>query len=413
MNKIFKYLLIFCGLIVSYLLFACFSYFVPEDKIKENVRKSVEMGDISSDYPRAIVNKEVCKMDNCTDALILNQVYCLSDFDLFRSIMLVPSRGDELRGVDDLKEVVYGENTPIQYYSRYWHGSTFLMRFLCYIIGRYANIRLLFFYLSSILIMGVVCSLFQKKGALYSFAFFVSFLLIKGYVLQFSIQFFPVLIIFLVGCLWILHRKSECPPYVCFFVLGSLTAYFDLLTTPLLTWGMPLLIYIIIDNKDVKMLSKEVLFISILWFIGYSGTWFAKWILGSVITGENVIAEGLNVGVYRLSSDVSEGRSSTISVSRWDAILTNVVKLPLGVLGLLFSILLFVVCSKRKKQFVRKTILYLCIGCMPYLWYLSLSNHSIVHNFFTYRTQWLALLALELIFVEHIDLSKRLKLVKN
>lgn len=51
------------------------------------------MGDIGEDYPRAIVNKEMCRMDNCTDALILNQAYSSHIMSPIQSVLLVPSAG--------------------------------------------------------------------------------------------------------------------------------------------------------------------------------------------------------------------------------------------------------------------------------------------------------------------------------
>ena len=93
-KSIIRYAVVFCLLMAFCFLFAFSSLCLPNSRIKRSIEKSVAMGDIKTDYPRAIVNKEVCRMDQYSDALILNQAYCSSKQEALRSVMIVPSIGD-------------------------------------------------------------------------------------------------------------------------------------------------------------------------------------------------------------------------------------------------------------------------------------------------------------------------------
>lgn len=160
---IVQYLVTFCFLIAGYLLFAFSSLYLPEGRIKHAVEKSVAMGDIKTDYPRAIVNKEVCRMDQYSDALILNQAYCASKEKPIRSIMLVPSVGGIENMAEWLEAATSGVSEPVHTYPRYWHGSTYLSRWILLLCGRYANLQLFIFYVLSISIFALLLLLIKKK----------------------------------------------------------------------------------------------------------------------------------------------------------------------------------------------------------------------------------------------------------
>ena len=48
----------------------------------------------------------------------------------------------------------------------------------------------------------------------------------------------------------------------------------------------------------------------------------------------------------------------------------------------------------------KQILMYVFIGCIPYIRYLVLHNHAYLHNFFTYRAQLATILAMILILEE-------------
>ena len=400
MKSMVKYSLTFVMLIAVFLLFALASYILPNHIIQNNIRESVSKGDIVTDYPRAIVNKEMCRMDNCTDALILNQTYCLHQEPLLRAVMLVPSIGGETRDVAALKEAVIGNTEPVQHYARYWHGSTFLMRFLTATIGRYANIQLFLYYSATLLLFILLVILIRHGKTKLALSLFGSFILLKGYLLLFSIQFWPVLMLSLIASILVLSSRTSKNAGFILFIIGSLTAYFDLLTTPLLTLGIPLLI-IISRSEDINIgiSIKEIIKICLLWICGYAATWVTKWGLATVFTGMNVFADAIHTGIYRIGGEVPQmGHFNVI-----DTLLANIRKNSLLPLMLIFLVLLTLMCLSFNKKNIKEAFLYFLVSLTPYLWYVVLSNHSYIHCWFTYRTQIISIAALFMVCLTLTD----------
>ncbi len=418
MKTLTKYIIVFLLLIVGYVLLGLSSWSLPDSQIKNAISKSVSMGDIDSDYPRAIVNKEMCRMDNCTDALILNQTYNMRLMSPLTSVMLVPSLGGETRNVESLNNVVDGVSQPIQTYARYWHGSTFLMRFLTLVIGRYANIRLILYYCTSLLLLLLSLLLYKHTGWKTTVAFALGFLLLKGYVTQFSIQFFPVITLALGGAIMVIHYRSSISRIgMTLFVLGSLTAFFDLLTTPLLTLGLPLLFYLACKEENITnsrwiTTFKTLPIPAILWALGYGVTWAIKWALATCFTSTNVFKDAFSVGAYRIGGDVPY----IADYNLWDTIVSNVDKMPiLPIIGIIV-LFLICICIAPKWNAWKIASFYLLISITPYLWYCILSNHSIVHCWFTYRIQLITVIAVFMaemslinwpLFFEKVRLKKK------
>lgn len=384
LKQAIRYTIAFFALIVIYLLFAFSAVYLPDGRIKRSVEKSVEMGDIKTDYPRAIVNKEVCRMDTYTDALILNEIYYSSKQDPVNTIMMVPSLGDENSQTEWLQKAVKGNVEPVHNYPRYWHGTTWLTRWIMLFCGRYANLQLILFYSSSIALFLLFFFLCKKKKTVLAAALFVSMLLLKCYSAQFSLHLYPVFLIAVVAATFFLFIKSHDKQLMLMFVTGSLTAFFDLMTTPLLTLGIPLLVFL--SGKDIQKeqlfpIMKQIFFLSLLWGIGFAFTWAAKWVIATWITGTDVIADAIDTSLYRVNGEIPYMENYTV----WDALYANLSKCPLGLILAAVVALVSMTCFAFNKKGIKMAVAYSIVALFPIIWYVVISNHSAVHCWFTYR----------------------------
>ena len=384
LKQAIRYTITFFVLIAFYLLFAFSAVYLPDGRIKRSVEKSVTMGDIKTDYPRAIVNKEVCRMDTYTDALILNEVYYSSKQSSVNTVMMVPCLGDENNQTEWLQKVVTGTMEPIHNYPRYWHGTTWLTRWLMLFCGRYANLQLILFYTSSIALFLLFFFLSKKRKTVLAMALFVSMLLLKCYSAQFSLHLYPVFLIAVVAATFSLFIRSHDKQLMLIFVTGSLTAYFDLMTTPLLTLGVPLLVILSdkeIQQESLSLICKKIFFLSLLWGIGFAFTWAAKWVIATWITGTDVIADAIGTSLYRVNGDIPFMPSYTI----WDALYANLSKCPMGLILALLMALGVMACFVFNKKGIKMAVVYSIVALFPIVWYVAISNHSAVHCWFTYR----------------------------
>lgn len=383
------YVGVFLLLIVLYGLFAVISCSLPDRMIKHRVKRASSSLDAYGNYPRSVFDLEACQQDCFTEALILNQVYCVDRTKPLESAMKVSRRSATWNLPGDLWQLTHEEVEWEEIsYPRYWHGTTFLTRVLL-LFFNYVQIQWLLFAVSALLMLLFGVVYFPRAGILKTVAMLMSWGLVYGFMWMFSLQFTPVFLLTLVASIFVVHFRSDIRRLsLLFFIIGSLTCYFDLLTVPLLSFGWPLLVWLsLCDDKklglnDLWIVAKWAL----LWLAGFALTWVMKWALASLVLGYNVFTDAQQAVTMR--SGVSE------EFSRWDAVMMNVGMIPKTMV--LLTILGFAACAFRHFRLPdwKRTGLYLLIALAPYIWYAVLSNHSYQHFWFTYRLQAITIAAL-------------------
>lgn len=288
-------------------------------------------------------------------------------------------------------------------YAYYWHGYVIILRPLLNIISL-ADLRFINGLLQMLLIFALAKKIWQKKGKIYGVVMFTSYILLMPIALMFSLQFTWV---FYIGMLsaYLLICKSEWAEekqryIVIFFVTGMLTSYFDMLTYPLFTWGIPLLWWLMVRDSDRGRLKwlTEVIVSGISWVLGYGIFWGLKWCLGTIILKENIIERAFNEIFYR------SGMEESLSLSdRFQAVYTNWKHYEYIIYAVILLVWLAwgVIRGFRKGWYTgNKVYSYLLIGVSSAVWYFVLANHTFQHHFFTYRILNISILAFLAIWVE-------------
>lgn len=283
-------------------------------------------------------------------------------------------------------------------YARYWHGYSFIIKLLMLMFDL-DGIRNLF----TILLIGlsiILLYLINKKlGKMYVIIFSVAFCMIDYFLCGLTLQGVLIMILMQVSSIFILHYHNNLKKYIygLFLILGMLTCYLDLLTTPIITLFIPLIIYLLLENKDsnlslldnVKILAK----ISCVWGISYILTELTKLIIVDLIYHNNTLQKSFEQIIYRtISNDLEKYHSFFLNFNVFDTIMANV-KLAFGgpsiilFIGLIVYILNLLLKNKRKNnlKFNASSLIYLIIAIVPFVWYILFKNHSYQHAFFTYR----------------------------
>lgn len=383
MKHIVKYSIAFLLLIAIYFAFGVLSCLLPDKAIKRHIAESAPVIAAEGLYPKLLNDMEQYRLDNFTDALMMNQIYNIDRKHPVKAAMKMVRSSEQGRDWDQpglLVRRVNGETLEEQHYSRYWHGGSFLYR-LFFMLMDYATLRYVLFLVSSVLLLLLACVYYQKAGWLKTLALSMAFLLTYGFVTQFSMQFFPVLALTVIGSLLVIKRESSKDLGMLFFILGSLTCYYDLLTTPLLTLGIPLAVLLSLKSNDIFLFKvgfvKSIQLI-LLWGLGFALTFGAKWALASLVLGQNIFADAYEVSLYRMETE---------DFTRWDAVTQNLGMINWWLVGLVAVVMLVFSMIKYRSFNYKKAILFLIIALMPYVWYFILSNHSYLHWWFTFRLQ--------------------------
>ena len=393
MKTLLKILAAFLILVFVFFVLQFLVHTIPTQKLSENIVKSSEIIQKEGLYPK-ILNFKLFQLDNFTDAMMLNiaasadsehplQASMVNDYWRSENFLMLGS---------DTEQVAKGDKTGLRKvsYGRYWQGYLVFLR-PALLLFDYSQIRIIHFLLlfSLLAISGFL--IYTKLSPQIFLAFLASMILINFPIVPLSMQFSTVFYIALISIIVILkyqHQFSDQDMFlVLFFTIGGLTSFLDFLTAPLITLGIPIVIYVLSQKGNSKI--PYVIKGSVVWGIGYASIWASKWILGGLITNVDILSSAVKSTAQRTSNDY-RGMDMTLTnifkFIRETIIEMNLVPFFWVGIALLFVLISFYILLLKKDKPVLKQNLYLLLvaGMVP-VWYLVLRNHSIQHGWFTWR----------------------------
>lgn len=364
-------------------------FLLPVQEMKANVQRSTEIYDYEGVYPQLAWGYKMSQLDNSTDAtMLLNAIF--------------PGLGNKIEDAMKIFRIEYHDRTPVESltdyandvnaetytiaYPRYWHGYLVVLKPLLLLFD-VADIRI-FNMIGLFILLAYIILLMQRKGLeKYILPFGISVLLLNPVAISLSFQFSTVSYIMLFSILILLKKdrwKSE--NLLLFFgLIGIATAYFDFLTFPLVGLYFPM-IFILMKEKSWKDAAKMVVTCSIAWMIGYAGMWSGKWLIGSILTGENFFVNALSRANEYKSMKYGDGTVNSLQVI-WKNI-EVLVKWPIVILGaviIFWWVKIFVKAAKRCTITMKWMLPCLLIALAPFVWFMAAGTHSYIHYWFTYR----------------------------
>ena len=370
-------------------------------RMYENLQSSIYTFRADGQYPYVIRHHDSTMLDNFTDAVMINQaVFSHPDIGpLQRAIYMYSWElpGGRMKKTENLVYLLENEPQDMQLfgYGRYWHGYIAFLRPLL-LFFNYEELRI-FICMIQIVLIGITVVLLGKRKKFALFIPFVGYILIispTGTVL--SLQYFCIHAITLCACIALLNfaeKRTRLDTYEWFFfVIGMMTSFFDLLTYPVVSFGIPACLMICL-RKDDSLKDQLLLFVrcGIMWCVGYLGFWVTKWLLGTWLGGENLLANALWAVQRRTSDQVVEAGLSVLE-NRSDAILRNLevlstrsfyaalaIALSIGVIRRLY-------CRDIEKPRLATVAPLLIVATIPFIWWWVTANHAYIHYWFTYRS---------------------------
>ena len=377
-------------------------YLLPVEKMQTNMKASLTEFMAEGENPFLIEGLKGSSLDNYTDAIMLGSAVYKTDMPFWQSAVRVPRAADvEGMPMESLDDYLTGkESSQESEYARYWHGYLLYLKPLLLFLN-YIQIRIVNGCIQLILVIWILYKFISqgmKRGAVaYVLAVLSMFPMVFPYSLQFSSVFYIGNIAILIVLKKYKKWKNE-ETYLYFFqIIGMCTSFFDFLTFPLFTFGMPMaLCMVLFQNQKLKEKAFFLIKNGLAWGLGYILMWMGKWFAGSLITGENLWTNALGTVATRVS-----GEAYGESTGRLWAILRNGY-IYFNKAGIVFAVLMFLwlgfsFWKYRKKIAWRKIIPLIAVACMPLLWYLAASNHSYVHYWYTFRVLAVSVFALTLI----------------
>ena len=368
--------------VIAGVLLLSLAYCIPTGRIEQNVRKSA-LESIRNEglYPE-LTHIATSYLDNWTDSIMLAEAAHPNDNSPFVDAMqVVRYVANEYPDQSLVSWAETGEYTYESPYPQYWHGYLVLLKPLLIVID-YAGIRLLNGCCQTALAVIISFVLWHRQKKHFVVPWLLSYAMLMPLALAKSMQFSSCYYVFSLVALALLFRKKESTPFLIFLWAGILTAYFDFLTYPISTFGIPALFYLLLQPKrDNRSLLKELFLLLLAWAAGYGLMWGGKILAGSLITSSDFVHEaGGHVRHW-------------IDGERWFSIgyvfyfnVRDFIYTPVSFLAFGFVLYAFIKLCKERK--LNKDVIQICfpfaaISLLPFAWYLFLFNPSGIHHFFT------------------------------
>lgn len=416
--KLLKYMILFVMLLCIYIVALTISSLIPSSFLKKNVIESSEV--LNKEGERKIINLgyKTETVFNFTDALMINIAYSINSeepltsallarknyipgqtlnehvdkqYDLGASKEYVNEKNGDIYQTKELYGLMHGENITDSFeYARYWHGYLVVLRPLL-AITNYSGIRIISLAITILLVVTLLYKLYKKIDISTSTFFLIGLLAISIFYVTQGINEIIVYLIALAFSIILLCKKDINKSIgEIFFVIGSITSFTDLLTAPLSTLGIPLIVYILLLQKDevkLKDIMINIIKVCVLWGFGYAFTWMMKWVITQIALGRPIISQAIEQAKYR--TQLKSTKLNYFSVLlRNLAFLSNATLIGCAIILIIFTIFKLIINKNKRinfKQNIKLIIPYVITAIMPFAWYLVLQEHSYIHAFFTYR----------------------------
>ena len=377
------------------LIFEVFAYMIPTDRIRENIARGVDIYHSETNFYMFSDGYLSTMNDNDSDSVILS-ITAYSTGNPLKDA-LSSEYPSVISGEENAPRILnilsYSHFHPDQYqflsYSRYWHGYVTVLKPFFYFFD-FADARVFNYICQLCLYMYVGYLLIKNNKSQYSLAYFVLLAIFNPVIIALAFQYSPCTYIMLIAmCILLkyqtfLEEKHMIP---CFFmILGIITSYFDFLTFPFVTLGIPTVI-LILNNDATVVKFKKCFLCGFLWCFGYVGMWSGKWLLGSLFLDQNLLEEA----IYYIKHRTGHINPEITRLGALINVCSVLAKWPYLLLSVAVFIFLFikyivpVIKAKEFKYFLQKILPFIFVGLYGIIWILFTYEHCDENLKFTYR----------------------------
>ena len=392
MNQILRsVVLLLVGILAGYLLLMM-AYLLPVEKMQENLLKSIDVLTEEQEYHKVIPGYNSTRLDKFTESWMLGIAVYNNSLPIWERALKCTSADygeGPLNGLVHYLRERGSINGEIEY-TRYWHGYLIILKPLL-LFFNYADLRVLNMMLD-ILLMFVVFNTLKDMGfEREAWGYIVAVLFIVPVVIPLSIQFSSMFYLTNIA-LWILLKKYnqivEKKGMILYFqMIGMAASYFDFLTYPIASLGIPMVCLFLLDSDNTLWLKiRKLIYLSISWGFGYSAMWAGKWVLSTLVLKDNVIANAISQILLR-SSHVQNGEKIS-TMDTWIRNLEFFFKKPYLILIVICFIVAIIGIYMNRKMIIYvivDTFPFMLIAAMPFAWYTFAEQHSYEHHWFTFR----------------------------
>ena len=363
-------------------------YSLPSGRITTNLTDSAGLFKEEGARP-SLTKWSTSILDNYTDAIILMEAADENDGPVLENALL--NYKGTINGTDPVQTLIrhyadgenYDEESP---YPRYWHGYNVVLK-PALLFFNYSQIRNLNFAVQILLVIMICLLLARRDRSNIIIPFILTYLMLMPPAMGKSLQFSSCFYVTLLSTIALLCLKGEKAYAPLFLFTGVATAFFDLLTFPLMTFGIPAAVLLsLYREKTPEQRIMLTIKNGLCWCAGFAGMWCSKWLIADIFTGSSVIRDAAETILLRTSDSVAEEGIEALSV--FSVFGRNILAFAFTPVTIAVIIYMIVYILRLKnhtslRSSASKLLPYLFVFLIPFLWYTFAANHSLLHFWFT------------------------------
>lgn len=378
---------------------ACVLFFlvslIPQSAIQENASRAAKELVAQPQHVTVLnIGDPAYQMDNYTDSQIILQSYNLT----IANPASILSNPKHISGTNStnmalaLDEVVNQGAENETNYVRYWMGFRIFIRPLL-LVGSYFTIRKIVAAVFWVLLFAAMIAIAKKVNTKTAMCFGISLALLNPSIIAQSLQYSCTFLLTFVFILYLCccRQSKYIRPAFSFCAFGVLTQLFDFYTTPVITWGIPVLLFLTMDTGNPRPL-RTLLKTGLAWLYGYGAMWLTKLLTVTLFTDINGLADGF----YRLAQRVGivvmeEAADKYDAIAALKAVWKTVFpgtggKVILGAVILVTLVGMGVLWHKRGWKVFWKDGALLIAAAVPVAWFLCSAQPTYIHAWFQHRS---------------------------
>lgn len=371
-------------IMISCYLLTVFSVLIPSSKLEKQVIKSNDIIQKQGIYPD--LGMDGTFLDNWTDADCIEISYNVLDANpLISALYSLEKTNNEVEnGLDRLNCDVQHTDTEVTDFSYRWNGFKLWLRPLLAVFDL-QMIRSFLFYINSVLMILISYLLHEHYGFGKALPFLAVCLIFNFQFESLSLLLFVDEFIAFVGCIAILYMDTDDERlYKVFIGCATLLACTSMLIIPVLTVGLPLVMWLIKRNEedrcDYKVNFCRIVKYSFTWLIGYVLGLFSKGIVNRVA---GINAEVGTNGIRWMHADNLWDRFRAIIKSVYNLFMRSTVRSALIILIIMLCLSWLIQSALRYKIEWNRYYCFVLLSLYPLGWAFVMPQH-IGHGFTDY-----------------------------
>lgn len=277
-------------------------YRIPVSKMADNYAVSLKSIESREGWHRYITGYDVSTLDNNTESLMLKAAATpmpSTEENYIQKVLRCYTYNSEWNhGLTFAQGEYNGQSFTCDSYERYWHGYLVLLKPLLALFS-YQDLICLNMVLQSTLMFLLLRMLRKQKMEYLQVPFLIFWVVSMQVIVMLSLDYSVCFYIYMVSSLLLLRFPKLGERCGLFFLgIGMLTSYLDLLTWPLSTLAVPLMILLQYKSSIVERI-KRIVAVSGAWSVGYVMQWAFKWLVATLFLSDNVIADAVESLMFR------------------------------------------------------------------------------------------------------------------